>query len=151
MDDAYLREHLLLGHEYSYKYDDWVHPLAEVLDGVTAQRALERARPDSKGIWDIVLHLALWNENIVNRVESGTKVRPAEADWPKPPSEADEAAWKSAQNRLWVSLDSVRKMLETTSMEAIRQSPYGLADLLVRFSHNAYHIGQIVKIREITD
>jgi hypothetical protein len=26
--------------------------------------------------------------------------------------------------------------------------PYGLADLLCRFIHNGYHIGQITKMRE---
>ena len=40
------------------------------------------------------------------------------------------------------------KALETNSLDALAGSPYGLGDLFCRFIHNAYHIGQITKLRE---
>ena len=33
-------------------------------------------------------------------------------------------------------------------LDKINASPYGLGDLICRFTHNGYHLGQISKIRE---
>ena len=134
--------------EYSYLHDDWVNPLENALAGVTVEQALWRPAPGSKGIWEIVLHLAAWNENMVERVRTGKAVRPAEGSWAPLPSNADEEEWREAKQRLWNSLDSVREMIESTSLEAIEQGPYGAGDLLCRFIHNGYHLGQITKMRE---
>jgi hypothetical protein len=40
-------------------------------------------------------------------------------------------------------------MLETASMTQIENSKYGLPELLCRFIHAGYHIGQIIKMREL--
>lgn len=147
MNEEDLRKLLLIGLEYSYLHDDWVEPLEDALAGITADQA--RWRPaDGMGIWDIVLHLAVWHENIVERVCSGETVGPAEGAWPPVPDVADEDAWTNAKGRLRRSLDSVRAMIETTPVSRLLAAPYGPGDLLCRFIHNGYHIGQIVKLRE---
>jgi hypothetical protein len=148
MDDAALKKDILTAWEYSYLHDDWVNPLEEALEGVTAEQALWRPGPDAMGIWDIVLHLAVWNENIVERVETGQAARPWEGAWPAIPEAKDEPAWEASKQRLTDSLESVRKMIEATSIEKIQASTYGLPDLLCRITHNGYHLGQITKIRE---
>ena len=143
-----MQRDVLLGFEYSYLHDDWVNPLADALGGVTVEEALWSPAPDSKGIWEIVLHMAVWNENIVLRMRSGEPVRPAEGAWPPLPAIPDESAWRDSQRRLWDALASVRVEIESNAPEALMRGPWGLADLLCRFNHNAYHIGQITKLRE---
>jgi len=64
--------------EYSYLHDSWVHPLSEALEGLNAEQACWRSCDQCKSIWDIVLHLAVWNENIVQRVQTGAAVSPVE-------------------------------------------------------------------------
>ena len=149
MDEATFKKELLVGLEYSYLHDDWVHPLADVLAGVTADEAAWRPAPDAKGIWDIVLHLAVWTENIIERMKTGERARPAEGAWPPPPAVPDEAAWQQAQRRLWDALNALRIYMEENTLDQLAAGPYGLGDLLCRFIHNGYHIGQIVKMREI--
>ncbi len=149
MTEDCLRHGLALAFEYAYLHNDWVHPLEEALAGVTAAEALRRYAPDSMGIWDIVLHTAVWNENIVERVRSGEKSHPPEGAWPPPPSLADEAAWERDKQRLRDSLEAVRAMVADGPMSAIEASPYGLPDLLCRYIHVGYHIGQITKLREV--
>ena len=147
MNEEDLRKLLLIGFEYSYLHDDWVNPLKVALAGLTAEQV--RWRPDEgMGIWDIVLHLAVWNENIVARVSSGEAVRPEEGAWPPLPAVTDEVAWVGAKKRLWDSLDSVRSMIEATPVPKLLAAPYGPGDLLCRFIHMGYHIGQITKMRE---
>ena len=149
MDDDAVRKDLLIGFEYSHLHDSWVNPLADALDGVTAEQAIWRPGPDMKGIWDIVLHMAAWNENIIERIGSGEiAYPPGRVAWPPPPSAPSDEQWLSAKTRLWDSLAALREMIETIPIIKIQESPYGIGDLLCRFIHNAYHIGQITKLRE---
>ena len=149
MDEQAVRRDVLVAFEYSYKHDDWVYPLADALAGVTAAEAAWRPGPDLRGIWNIVLHMAVWTENIVERMRSGEDAHPAEGTSPPPPAVPDEAAWEEAQQRLWDALAALHAYIETNSLDALAGSPYGLADLFCRFIHNAYHIGQITKMREL--
>lgn len=141
-------EAVRIGFEYSYMHEEWIEPLEQVLDAVTAEGALRRPA-GGMGIWDIVLHLAVWNENIVDRIRTGEKSPPSEGAWPPHVETADEVAWSAAKDRLWQSLHAVDQLLQTCSLEDIQKSPYGLPDLLCRLTHNGYHIGQIEKMREI--
>jgi uncharacterized damage-inducible protein DinB len=148
MNEQSLQRDILLAFEYSFLHADWVNPLEEALAGVTADQALSKPSADAKSIWDIVLHMTVWTENIVERIRSGNPVRPSEGAWPLLPTVRDEAAWEGAKSRLRDALDSLRSTIEAAPLTAIEDSPYGLADLLCRFIHNAYHIGQITKMRE---
>ena|ERR1041385_297268 len=148
MDEQAFKHEVLTAFEYSYKHDDWVNPLDEALAGVTAEEAAWRPGPKGKGIWDIVLHLAVWNENIVERMKTGEASRPAEGAWPEPSPTRNEAAWQAAQQRLWDSLAALHAYIETNPLDSLK-GHYGLGDLFCRFIHNGYHIGQITKMREL--
>ncbi len=134
-------------------------PLKEALKGVTAQEAAWKADPQDphqRSIWQIVLHMTAWTENIVQRMAQRQRgdrpVGPPEGHWPALPAVLDEVAWEEAERRLWESLAALRAHIETTSLDAMLD--YGnagyshLADLLCRLIHNAYHIGQITKLRD---
>jgi hypothetical protein len=148
MDEEAMRRDVQVAFEYSYAHDDWVYPLADALAGVTAAEAAWRPGPGVKGIWDIVLHMTVWTENIVVRMRERRDVHPPEGPWP-PPAEPNEAEWEAAQQRLWDALEALRAYIEANSLEALTVPPYGLGDLFCRFIHNAYHIGQITKMREM--
>lgn len=148
MTEDEIKREIALAFEYSYRHDDWVNPLDEALAGLTAEEARWAPSPRAKSIWDIVLHLAVWNENIVERIRSGENLRPTEGAWPEPPEVQDAAAWDAAQKRLSDSLEAIRVTIEAIPLATIQASPYGLADLMCRFTHMGYHLGQITKLRE---
>lgn len=149
MEEQDVRRLLVTTLEYAYLYDDWVFPLGEALEGLTPVQAAWRPSPDAKGIWDIVLHVAVWNENIVERIESGEGVRPQEGAWPELPEVRTEEDWQIATNRLWKSIYKLKEVLTSAPFELIENSPWGFPDLMCRIIHVAYHVGQIAKIREI--
>jgi hypothetical protein len=91
----------------------------------------------------------VWNENIVERMKTGEKARPEEGAWPPIPDPADDAAWEASKKRLWDSLQNLEQYLSTCAPGRLMAGPYGLGDLLCRFVHNGYHLGQITKLREI--
>lgn len=148
MDDTQLLQDLKTAFEYAYRHDDWVSPLEYELAGLSAEDAAWRPAPDAKSIWEIVHHTAAWNENIIERIETGEHTRPAEGHWPAMPDSPDGASWEAAKSRLRQSLSDLEKFIGETTVQKIQSSPYGLPDLLVRFIHVGYHIGQITKLRE---
>jgi|SRR5579884_1060598 len=159
VDGQAVRRDVLIAFEYAHNEDDWVFPLADVLAGVTAQEALWKPDPDDakqRCIWQIVLHMTVWTENIVERMEQRMRKElmggPQEGAWPPLPLTLDEVAWEASKQRLWTSLAALRVHIETTPPVALLdQGTVGysqLADLLCRLIHNAYHIGQITKMRE---
>jgi len=148
MNQEALRKDVLVAFEYSYLHDDWVNPLEEALDGVTYVEALWSPGPDSMNIWRIVLHLAVWNENMVQRIETGEASKPDEGAWPPLPVVQDESTWTDSKQRLRNAEESLRSTIASVPWEKIQNSPYGLADLLCRLTHNGYHLGQITKLRE---
>jgi hypothetical protein len=148
LEEEALRRDILVAFEYCYLHDDWVNPLGEALESLTALEALRNCGPETKCVWEIVLHLAVWNENIVERILTGERARPSEGHWPTLPDDRDEPAWDAAKTRLWDSLNLMRTTVETVPFEKLTGPPYGLPDLFCRFTHMAYHIGQITKLRE---
>lgn len=148
MDDADVRTVLKTAHEYSYLHEEWVNPLAEALEGITLEKALVKPGPDTNCIWSIVLHMAVWNENMVERVLTGEKSRPVEGAWPQLPALPDEKEWEKAKQRLWDSISALGKMIDEEPLDKIEASPYGIPDLICRPIHMAYHIGQITAIKD---
>jgi len=159
VDGSAVQRDVLLAFEYSHNEEDWVFPLADALAGVTAEEAAwipDPADSESRSIWRIVLHITVWTENIVERMSQRTRGerpgRPAEGAWPNLPPALDEAAWEQDKQRLWEAVASMRAHIaETTVIAMLDQGDVGysqLADLLCRFAHNAYHIGQITKLRD---
>lgn len=157
MDEQALQREALYAFEYAHNREDFIYPLADALAGVTVQGALWRPGPDSRGIWDMVLHMASWTENGVQRMRSGKHSRPSEGAWPPLPAVPDEAAWQEAQRRLWDALAALRAQIQATPSTALlectvtnaHQNWSPLEEVLCRLIHNAYHIGQITKLREL--
>lgn len=159
LDGEAVQRDVLIAFEYAHNEEDWVTPLADALDGVTAKDALWKPDlndPEQKCTWQIILHMTVWTENIVERMAQRMHEepmgRPAEGAWPSLPEVTDEATWSRDKQRLWNALTALRTHIETTPPAALLdQGAVGysqLADLLCRLIHNAYHIGQITKMCE---
>lgn len=158
MEQAVQRD-VLSAFEYAHNEEEWIYPLADTLKGVSATEAAwtpPTGVPNTRCIWQIVLHMAVWTENIVQRQAQRSRGEepgePSEGAWPSLPAVQDENAWADTQERLWNALTAFRTLIETTPPGAMLdegQVGYSqFADLLCRFTHNAYHIGQITKLRE---
>lgn len=156
MDEQAVKQEILIAFEYAHFHEDWVTPLSEVFEGMTAPEAAWKPNAETPSIWQIVLHMTVWTENIVERMaqrmQGELPGHPSEGAWPPLPVTLDEAAWENHRQRLENALTALRTHIETTPLAAMLD--YGnagysqLADLFCRFTHNAYHLGQITKLRE---
>lgn len=89
----------------------WHGPsLARILDDVTAEEAAARPIPNAHTIWELVLHLTAWDEEIARRLNGeGHPLSPAE-DWPEPPNDVN-GAWDQARRNFFAAHERLRETL----------------------------------------
>lgn len=130
--------------------DDWITPLLNSIDGVNAREAFWRPGGNVASVGDIVLHATGWLEQTLRSV-LGMPEQENE-DWPAPP-EPTEANWRGMLDRLKLTVADLSRALHNLSLEELYGAPKGseskrstmITNILV---HNAYHAGQIVKLRQ---
>jgi len=80
--------------------DAWYgEPTMRVLRGVTAEQASHRPIARAHTIWEIVLHMASWQREVLRRLRTRAARDPEDGDWPAPPVPTDEG-WREAVERL---------------------------------------------------
>jgi uncharacterized damage-inducible protein DinB len=139
--------------------EPWHGPsLRDVLKGVTADDASRRPVPGAHTIWELVLHLTSWNDEVTRRLAGHAAGDPVRGDWPAAPKPT-ERAWRAAR----ANLTRAHRRL----VAAIERLPNGSLDRPVRdyrnsrsgvgasvyqtlngiIQHDAYHAGQIALLR----
>ena len=127
--------------------------LAEVLEGVTAERAAARPIPGAHTIWEIVLHIIAWAEIARARLRGESTGDPTpEQDWP-PATATDAAAWQRTLERLGAChrelAADVRGLDEARLDQKVANLDYS-ADVLLHgiVEHGTYHGGQIALLKK---
>jgi uncharacterized damage-inducible protein DinB len=110
--------------------------------------------PGAHSIWELVLHLTAWKQEVLERLEGGNAGVPSMGDWPPLPGES-EAHWQETL----VRLDQSHRAL----VAGVRGSTDAVLDSVVRderdralgtgltqwqtvhgsLQHDVYHTGQI--------
>jgi len=132
----------------------WHGPsLREILEGITAGEAAQRPIPDAHSIWEIVLHITVW-ESVVRRRLAGEVIveLPPELDWPRP-RDGGEAPWKQALAALVRGNQLLRQAILGLNEERLRDtvpgknySMYYMLHGVVQ--HDLYHAGQIALLKK---
>lgn len=130
----------------------WSGPsVLEALDGVTAARAARRPIAGVHTIWELTLHIAVW-EDVVRRRALGERYHPGDAeDWPAVRTRTP-AAWSATLRRLRAGHRALREVVAAFDPRRLDRplTPGGTAGY-VQFhgaaQHDLYHAGQIVVLR----
>jgi len=132
----------------------WHGPsVREVLAGVTAEQAARHPLPDAHSIWEIVVHIGVWEAFVRRRLEGEviTDV-PPEQDWP-PVADTSEAAWKRTLEDLERGHQRLRKVIselpESRLSETVSGMGYSVYFMLHGVvQHDLYHAGQIALLKK---
>jgi uncharacterized damage-inducible protein DinB len=146
----------------AWRHDPWHGPpLAELVRGVPAELAAQRPPGEAHSIWELVLHLAAWQREVVERLTGKEPGEPRMGEWPEVPSPPNEAAWGAAIDELEASFGALQTqlaLLPTGDLDrrvgkaedralatgsTVRQTLSGL------LQHHAYHGGQIALLRRV--
>ncbi|HVR98200.1 MAG TPA: DinB family protein [Thermoanaerobaculia bacterium] len=143
-----------------YDGDPWHGaPAVQVLAGVTAAEAAARPVPNAHSIWEILLHMTGWTEEVRRRLEGGRPELPAAGDWPPVP-EPTEEGWRAARDRFGEAHDRLLAALERLPEERLegkvgqeRDLPLGTGvtlDYTLQgiLQHHVYHTGQIALLKK---
>ena len=134
-------------------------PLRELLRGMTPEVASARPIRHVHSVWEIVLHMTGWKNEVRRRLSGAPAGEPADGDWPGVPSPT-AAAWQAAIDRLQQAHESLvaavrqlpeSKLFEPTNDPRNRETGAGVSYYVLLHGivqHDAYHSGQIALVRK---
>jgi uncharacterized damage-inducible protein DinB len=128
----------------AYTAHTWCGPsLLESIAGVPAAKAAKRAMKGAHSIWELVEHVASWNEIVAERLEGGSPTVTPRRNFP-PVTQKTPAAWKAAQVRLALS-----DVFPAAKLSRKRPKLNDSWAVLIhgQIQHQLYHAGQIALLR----
>lgn len=139
----------------AYEGDAWHGPsVREALSGVTAEQARTRVLPNAHNIWELVHHIAVW-ENVGRRRLQGDRAEiniSSPEDWP-PADDLSEAVWEQAKAALDRGHEALRKAIASLAESRLDEPILeGLSTVYVTLhgviQHDLYHAGQISMLKK---
>src|SRR5262249_44475572 len=126
-----------------------------ILKGVTAAQATKKPPGASHSIWELVLHIANWEEITVRRLrgEKVEWVQDSPIDWPGVDG-TSEAEWQKTLQRLEKANRSLRNAVAKATRAQLNKTvpnrPYS-NELMVHgiIHHDVYHSGQIAVLKRL--
>ena len=139
----------------AFEGNAWHGPsVREALAGVTAAQAHARPVVNAHSIWELVQHIAVW-EDVGRRRLEGDRAQidiSSPADWP-PADDLSEAAWEQAKatldQRHEVLVEAIARVPESRLDEPVFE---GMSTVYVTLhgviQHDLYHAGQIAMLKK---
>ncbi len=136
----------------AFEGNAWHGPaVQEVLKGVTAAQAARKPIPKAHSIWEIVLHITVW-ENAVKKWLGGDLSFQVtdEADWQKLKAKS-EASWRKTLKNLEKGHMELRETISRLSDSELdkvlkKATVYDLLHGIIQ--HDLYHAGQIAVLNK---
>ena len=133
-------------------------PLKANLEGVTAKQAAERPAGGAHSIWELVLHLTGWRNEVARRAIGAPAGEPPDGDWPAV-GDPTPQRWAAALSALDESHERLVAAVKTLSDDRLleptkdpRNRPLGTGVTYYELlhgavQHDAYHAGQIAIVK----
>jgi uncharacterized damage-inducible protein DinB len=134
-------------------------PLRDLLAGISCEVAAAHPIRHVHSVWEIVLHMTAWKNEVRRRLSGAPAATPEEGDWPDVPAPTAEA-WASAVKKLEDAhaalVAAVRnlpesQLFEPTSDPRNRETGAGVSYYVLLHGivqHDVYHAGQIALVRK---
>jgi uncharacterized damage-inducible protein DinB len=134
--------------------------LVGILSDIGPHQAAARPLAGAHTIWELVLHLTAWKNEVRRRLGGAPAGSPSEGDWPRPPSSPTAEAWQQALDAL---VDAHRALVDTIARLPDQQlfeltndprvegdeSPDTYFQLVQGIlQHDVYHSGQIALLKK---
>ena len=149
------RDRILDQLKRAFEGNAWHGPsVREVLAGVTAEQAHARPLRNGHTIWELVRHIAVW-EDVGRRRLEGDRAQieiSSPEDWP-PPEDTRDAAWESASDALerghQALVETIKRLPESRLNEPVAEDMSTVyVTLHGVIQHDLYHAGQIAILKK---
>ena len=127
----------------------------EILSGVKAATAAARPVKSAHTIWELVLHIAAWDDAVRRRAEGSVVSLSTRQNFP-PVTDTSEAAWRKAVAHLTQTHEQLVKVVETFPGSRLQEQVQGKSPEYYTFfymfagivQHELYHAGQIALLKK---
>jgi uncharacterized damage-inducible protein DinB len=139
----------------AFEGEAWHGPsVLEIVEGITSQQATARVFDGAHSIWELVLHIAAWEQAILRRLHGDRAQLPTEEDWPAVVITTDEA-WEQTKQLLKQGHDDLRAAIaglddSRLDQPIIEGMPTVYVTLHGIVQHDLYHAGQIAILKKVT-
>ena len=135
-------------------------PVTEILEGVTPEQAARKPPNGAHSIWELVLHMTGWRNEVARRATGEPAGEPAAGDYPDV-GDPTPARWRAALAALDASHANLANVVRGMSDDHLlkptndpRNRPLGTGcsyyELLHGIvQHDAYHAGQIAILKKV--
>ncbi len=122
-----------------------------VFDGLEWTLALARPEGAPHSAQQLLQHLIFWQEWVVRWLDGEDPATPSHAkgSWPGGAGPRTAAAWRRAVQRYQRALDGLEKRAGAQAPRARPGSKEAAEMLQTIASHNSYHAGQVVMLRQM--
>jgi len=137
----------------AFEGDAWHGPsLLELLSDVDATTAAARPIPEAHTIWELLLHIAVWDDAALRRLDGNVWQPEGIDNFPIPPKPTD-TAWRKAiasANRIHNRLvRTVASLPDSRLRDQVPGKTYDFYFMLHGISqHELYHAGQIAILKK---
>lgn len=133
--------------------------LRQILDGITATEAAIHPVAGGHSIWELVLHITAWKNEVRRRLSGAPASDPEEGDWPAV-GPASEDGWRDTLARLEHAhvelIEAIRRFPElrlsaATNDPRKRPSGAGVSYYVLlhgAVQHDVYHSGQMAILKK---
>jgi len=125
----------------------------ELLAGVSARTAASHPIARAHSIWELVLHIAAWDDAVNRRIVTGKAVSLSDEQNFPAVTEGSQAAWKQALEQLSQTHDeliqTVAALPDSRLDERVPGKSYSVYFMLHGITqHELYHAGQIAILKK---
>lgn len=151
LDSKYIHQDWVHFFEAVHTDDGWITPLLSSVSGISADVARWKPAPQIASIWEIVAHATGWIEDLLADLTGATSIDVT--DWPGIDQES-ESSWQATVARLQEQVSLLGRQVSGLTVEELYEAPIRIRKrrserLTNIFIHNAYHTGQIIKMRQL--
>jgi uncharacterized damage-inducible protein DinB len=127
----------------------------EILAGVNAKTAAAKPVPNAHSIWEILLHIAAWDDAIIRRAK-GNAVKLTDAENFPAMGNTSESAWQAAIANVKTKHDELVKTVADFPDSRLQEIAPGKTESFYDFyymfsgiaQHELYHAGQIALLKK---
>ena len=122
-----------------------------VFEGLDWKLAGARPAGAPHSIYQLLGHMAYWQDWVVTWLDGGNPAVPKHAGegWPQDPAPASKEDWDRARSVFGKGLASMERRSRLGELLAKRGKHTRLGMLQAIASHNSYHAGQVVALRQM--
>lgn len=143
---------------YTFEKEAWQLSLAMAVAGLSARQASWKPAPERHSIWQIVCHVILWKQGVLEAWEGKVPDMKVleQADWQE--ISGDDAAWEADVKALHEVSSRVKErvgMADDAALAALLPTYQDVPDQAMAIramrmaTHDSYHAGQIQYIRAL--